>query len=801
MKRINEGMFSMDRPRIPGDPPHLEIFTKVGHALPNTIRKTLAASAYLGKGRIKDAVRVMKRKGNLPKLKEEYEKEKAKDILPDSECKKMKADKKDLHKRMRKLAKQEVKKHEDSKLHETAQLDELYGKGSLEKIYKHWNKKREDKQNQYNRTSLSSSRPWTQKDSKEQKKINSKVDRADSLLRQRDYRKYNKSTNEDEQINEALFRGGSKKGRVHPLRLSPLSPEEQEKRRKAKKTNDDDYQKAIDRENEGEDLGTRPKKGYFEEGRTAGEDIDARISRNIERADHHTTEYMANKKGPMAGEHIQKADRHTALVSRLKRFKQTGKIHEESIEESFFGQVTRLKKWIKGRQRAKDASNKWTAASSKEQYNSQSYDRRGKNEYWEHRRSERDMERNAKSKSPAKRAQASSDKVRSDYHRDQWLKNAAKSGRARRKSDKLANYGWDAVNDHKKLPKFGRKKLEEGVVRKIKRALTSWKTKQDLEDKMSKESDKIDKKYNPFKLTRQERLQKDPARTKAYERLVTLGKRQSAMTGGNIFMPSWPKKPGDLKYMSKKKLEEAVSRKLIAKKNAEKQRTKYVVRKGEMPPIMSPKNRYKFSGKELSKLKGILDKQQKQRSEVKAITADVRSQKKLAAKLKNAATKVNVPDTPESSRASSVSVFSKLPSPGGHIHNAQPHVTDLVRAHQGKTPEKKKDADGDLLRGFNTWTNEFARTGDAKYLDSAKRAALTHYASMIAKISHHPGHPEYDTARSNAKSMLDAHLDAIGQLRATIPAVPRPMSGSKPINRKTGILSKLKKLFKENNEV
>ena len=143
----------------------------LGHRLPNFARKALVLSVLAGKRagaetesekeRYKKAMgQAIKRKAPVPKLeegavknfikgfvntlgptpqsdragedpnqyvkpykrkamkKEEYEKEKAEDILPDSECKKMKVDKKDLHKRMRKLAKKEVEKHEKSGLHE-----------------------------------------------------------------------------------------------------------------------------------------------------------------------------------------------------------------------------------------------------------------------------------------------------------------------------------------------------------------------------------------------------------------------------------------------------------------------------------------------------------------------------------------------------------------------------------------------------------------------------------------------------------------------------------------------------------
>ncbi len=56
---------------------------------------------------------------------EEYEKEKAEDVLDDKECSKMKKDKPALHKKMKEIAKKAVKKHEKTKGHlEEESLDE-----------------------------------------------------------------------------------------------------------------------------------------------------------------------------------------------------------------------------------------------------------------------------------------------------------------------------------------------------------------------------------------------------------------------------------------------------------------------------------------------------------------------------------------------------------------------------------------------------------------------------------------------------------------------------------------------------
>jgi hypothetical protein len=582
MKRLNEGLFSQDRPRIPGDPPHLEIFTKVGHALPNVARKTLAASSYLGKGRIKDAVRVMRRKGNLPKLEEN------------------------------------AKWRRNSKLYKkvTDPNDDL---GSVSYDYHVENPrstgiKRSVADTPDSWDSINARRPGhVKKDGKlSAKSISGLKARIKSSI--------------GKKLEEALVDRGGKKGKVHSLKLSPLSPEAQEKRAKAKKFWDkdkEDYKKAIDRENEGEDLGTRPKGKYF--------------------------------------------------------------------EESISGQITRLKKWVHGKKRKEEAINKWTSKANQAEYNSQHYDRKSKYNWSEYRRSNLDAAKN-KGKSVKSQERKDRDKDDAKSFKYKALRNSAWSSEAGNKAAKLRRHIGNAEDG--RLPRFGRK------------------------------------------------------------------------------------------------LEEAVSRKLIAKRSAEKQRTKYVVRKGEMPPIITSKNRYKFTDKEVGKLKGILDKQKNRRAEAKTLAMEIK---------KGMKTKANVPAAPESSRASSVSVFSTPPSPGKHLHNAQPHVTDLVRAHQTNVP-KKQDKEGDFLRGFNTWIGEYVKTGDDKYLKSAKSAALSHYAAMISKISHHPGHPDYDTAKSQAKQMLDAHLDALKNIDSHIPKSPKSIKSPKTM-AKPGILSRLKKLFKENNEV
>jgi hypothetical protein len=460
-----------------------------------------------------------------------------------------------------------------------------------------------------------------------------------------------------------------------------------------------------------------------------GEDIDDHIARNAERADHHTNEYLGNPKGIQSAEHIAKADRHTAVYQRLKQYKKTGKIHESSKKES--GTVNE--------------------ALGRNSYRAKSLANRGGKSVL----------------SPKKEPRTTITKV----------------GDIKDKKPKWQKEVEDAI-DKEDDPKY----MRESLIKKVKRAFNkitgiqrrglAYKTEKDYEDATNK-ADAYHDTYLHYKdrygksKKKFDKLSMDwykDKRNKTDERIKDLGKRSGRIENAG-------------------RLEEAVSRRLIAKRSAEKQRTKYVVRKGEMPPIITPKSRFKFTDKEVNKLKGILDKQKSRRAEAKTLAMEIK---------KGVKTKANVPSAPEASRGTSVSVYSTPPSPGGHIHNAQPHVTDLVRAHQGKVPSKKKDAEGDLLRGFTTWTTEFAKTGDIKYLDSAKKAALTHYASMIAKISHHPGHPEYDTARSNAKSMLDAHLEAISNLKKTLPT-PKPIA-QKP-QKTGGIFSRLKKMFKENSEV
>jgi hypothetical protein len=93
--------------------------------------------------------------------------------------------------------------------------------------------------------------------------------------------------------------------------------------------------------------------------------------------------------------------------------------------------------------------------------------------------------------------------------------------------------------------------IEEGVLRKIKRALTSGLNKETIRLKSRKEQDKIhDHLPRPGKkLT--------PDEKKGLERSHQLGKRASAVSGGNFFMRNWPKTPKELNYMGSKKLEES----------------------------------------------------------------------------------------------------------------------------------------------------------------------------------------------------------------------------------------------------
>lgn len=591
------GLFSQDRPRIPGDPPHLEIMTKIGHALPDKARRVLAASAMIGKGKFKGAKQVMTRKQPVPKLEEGLMKT-IKDKVS-ATAKKLNTGK-------------PYRNYDGNDPHEMAPKEHIK-EGIVRQIKRAFTKdsikakleKKLDKESNAKNADLSklSKNDWKKKDLERTKKI----DRLVSLGKR----------------SSALKKDGT--GNM----FMPSWP---------KKPGDLKYM----------------SKKKLDEGRTAGEDIDTRISRNAERADHHTNEYLGNPRGIQSAEHASKADRHTAVYQRLKQFKKTGKIHENAIDEGIVKKISRAFNKATGIQRA------GLQHALTKQY-----------------------------KEAGKRSD--------DYH----------------------EIYRDYESDY---------------------------------EKSGKKSDKKSMEY--YKGRRDSRNNRQDDLYKRAEKVANAGK-----------------------------LEEAVSRKLIAKKNATKQRVKYVQRKGELPPIMEPKNRHKFTRKELDKLTGILGKQKTQRKDAKATALEVK---------KGVLRKAEEPVQP--SRGTSVSVFAKTPLPGEHDHNAQPHIAvppmnDPVRAHQKPEGKKTSSTADDLIRGYNFWSKQFGQTGEQKHHDLAKKAALAHYASMISKISHHPGHPEYETAKQNAEAMRDSHMSALASI-----ATHAPKRIEAP---KKKLVDKIKGLFRE----
>lgn len=90
--------------------------------------------------------------------------------------------------------------------------------------------------------------------------------------------------------------------------------------------------------------------------------------------------------------------------------------------------------------------------------------------------------------------------------------------------------------------------LEEGVFRKVSRALKAKSIANKIEDKLYKQindhNSKIPDRYD-------RKLTKDPEFQNILKRSVSLGRRSAGVKGGNFFMGSeWPETPKQLKYLS-----------------------------------------------------------------------------------------------------------------------------------------------------------------------------------------------------------------------------------------------------------
>lgn len=198
------------------------------------------------------------------------------------------------------------------------------------------------------------------------------------------------------------------------------------------------------------------------------------------------------------------------------------------------------------------------------------------------------------------------------------------------------------------------------------------------------------------------------------------------------------------------------SKRQRVKELAARQRERYAKRKGEEPPIMSGPSGYSIPEKEKAAIRGIIKGQKEKRKEAKGAIKAARQIKASAAQLPVQTTQQQKPTT----------------------------TTQPVSKPFGASVEN-------LVRAYNHYAGLYGQSGDPSHLDAAKKAARGHYATLVSTIAHHPGHPDYDSAKAAAKSILDSHLDALSSLEAVTP--------KKQIEppQKKGLLGRIKDIIKE----
>ena len=221
------------------------------------------------------------------------------------------------------------------------------------------------------------------------------------------------------------------------------------------------------------------------------------------------------------------------------------------------------------------------------------------------------------------------------------------------------------------------------------------------------------------------------------------------------------------------KIQEETARKRALELSA-KQRERYARRKGEPPPVLDPEQggsaKFPATQKEKDKIKKILAQQRLRRRESKETRREMLLRKK------------------------SEIVARTTPVP--NLMAAQPTQTPSL----AKQPASKaSDRGSDFLRGYKMSVDRYSTTGDPVHLERAQKAALGHYGFVVSKISDHPGHPDYEAAKSAAEEMLKSHMDALenvkGHVERHLPKPPEPQPIPTP--EKKGLVSKFKKMFKE----
>lgn len=206
-------------------------------------------------------------------------------------------------------------------------------------------------------------------------------------------------------------------------------------------------------------------------------------------------------------------------------------------------------------------------------------------------------------------------------------------------------------------------------------------------------------------------------------------------------------------------LDEAVSRRQMIKKVATKQRVAYAKRHGELPPIYGTKARYKFTNKEVSKTKDILDKQKKQRQEVRDLA--------LLRKKGIAKTTAVVPAAPTQDRNASVTIHATPPTPG-----VIKRVNEPAPAHP--------------LDVYKHAVDQYSRTGNNETFEIAKRAsaaALARELMSLGDMTFKDGQDKFLSFRA-ARDRHNTRLAAIDSVHRVHNPKPKLVDRIKELFRK-----------------
>jgi len=143
------------------------------------------------------------------------------------------------------------------------------------------------------------------------------------------------------------------------------------------------------------------------------------------------------------------------------------------------------------------------------------------------------------------------------YHKDNPTHGFMPQITAANAKQGLKTYTSDDIKANKpthdiiaRTPPKRKRKVNEGIFHSFKKYITANSRKNVAHDKTNAAMDKNVANYHSASDAKDKTAEK-----KTIKRAVTLGKRMSALktdSSGNFFMPDWPKKPKDLKYMGSK---------------------------------------------------------------------------------------------------------------------------------------------------------------------------------------------------------------------------------------------------------